>query len=101
MVQEIKHYHIVAVEGNATRCVPDKRPRYCTKKAPLLVEAAAEIDMVIFFNKIANLARQAGRVTIEQTDMKLVKIYEWKTKDGFAAETVSEIVKIIRKPRVE
>ena len=91
----------MAIGGTATRHVPDTRPRDWTRKALLLVEAAAEIHMVIFFNKTADLVRQVGRVTIEQTDMKLVKNHERKTKEGLTAENVGEIVKIIRMPRAE
>ena len=100
-VRKIKHHHVMALGGNATQQVPDKRPHDWTKKVLLMVEAVAEIHLVIFFNKTAVLARQAGRVTIEQTDMKLVKNHERKTKEGLTAENIGEIVKIIRKPRAE
>ena len=72
-----------------------------TKMVLLIIKATAEIHLVIFFNKIANLAWEAGRVTIKQMDMKLGQNHKRKTKEGLTAENVVEILKIIRKPRAE
>ena len=66
-----------------------------------IMEAAAELHLILLFNKTADLARQAGRVTIEQTDMRLVRNHQRKNIEGLTPENLNEIVKIIRKPRAE
>ena len=66
-----------------------------------MVEAAAERHLVLLFNKTADLAWQASRVTIEQTDMRLVRNHQRKNKQGLMDENVREIFKIIKKPRAE
>ena len=66
-----------------------------------MVEVAAEMHLVLLYNKTADLAREAGRVMIEQTDMRLVRNHQRTNKEGITDEKVREIFKIIKKPRAE
>jgi hypothetical protein len=49
----------------------------------------------------ATMARQAGRVQLEQSDMRLALNMAKMAKDGFSRTAIEETKYLIKKPRAE
>jgi hypothetical protein len=64
-----------------------------------LLEAATNVLLV--FNMSATMARQGGRVQLEQSDMHLALNMAKMAKEGFSPAAIEETKYLIKKPRAE
>jgi hypothetical protein len=116
-VREIEHHEVVN-SGMLAPAFEDKSTRSWTRSALMELELAAEsymnlvglytavlnsfvADYMYVFNVAATMCKHAGRVQLEQSDLRLTMNIMDKSVNGLSSANVDETLDIIRKPRAE